>query len=232
MERRKFLIGAGSLAAGGAAATGTGAFASQSDRDTNIQTVTDDKALIALRDTTDGKIIRQKGGELYIDFTAGGNAGGINTDSQYQIGTMPPSTPGSADPLETGDTVPDAFDDPAFKIVNQTTQDKKLSLEVVPDSIPGGQLVFGLSTDRVNNGSGFAPNSDVFGIGIEQSGGGGPSQGDTANVEVGEVGVNPGNQAAVAILVNADQDPATSNRDEVAPGTDLSAELRITAEDV
>jgi len=232
MERRKFLIGVGSLAAGTAAAMGTGAFASRSDRNANIQTVSDDKGLIALKDATDGEIVRQReDGELVVDFSANGNAGGVNTNSQYQIGLMPPGTPGSVDPLETAGTVPKALDDPAFKIVNQTTEPKAISLELTSDSLPSGQLVVGLSTNREADG-GFGPNEDAFGIGIVGKDGSSGSQTDTANVDdVGKVGVKPGNVVGVAMLVNADKDPASSNREEALPGDDLSTTLRIEAKD-
>lgn len=50
MDRRKFMLGLGSLAAGGAAAMGTGAFTStQADRGLTITTAADNNALLTLR---------------------------------------------------------------------------------------------------------------------------------------------------------------------------------------
>jgi len=58
------------------------------------------------------------------------------------------------------------------------------------------------------------------------------SQGDTANVdEIGKVATGPGNEVGAAFLVNADDDPSTSVREEAEPGEDLSTTLRITATD-
>jgi hypothetical protein len=54
MERRKFMIGVGSLAAGGAAATGTGAFASQeATRSVKVEVQNDENGAIQLTPTGD-----------------------------------------------------------------------------------------------------------------------------------------------------------------------------------
>lgn len=54
MERRKFLIGAGSLAAGSAAAMGTGAFTSvEANRTVNVKVAGDANAYLGLSKTTD-----------------------------------------------------------------------------------------------------------------------------------------------------------------------------------
>jgi len=122
MERRKFLIGMGSLAAGTAAATGTGAFTAMSaTRDANIDVVTDSDGLIGLVDTSDGNVVRTTdNGELTIDFTADGNAGGVNIDSQYQIGYIRGSNKGFI-PNGLNDQIDDT-DATAFEIVNNDTQ--------------------------------------------------------------------------------------------------------------
>jgi len=225
MQRRKLLAAMGSIVAGGAAATGTGAFASQSERQADIKAVNDSKALIALTDETDGNIVGTSDGELSIDFSAG-DASGINTNSQYQLGVLPPEAPGSSEAvLERADTVPEAQDDPAFYIQNQTTQPKQISVQLTTDSLPEGQLIVGLSTDRQNSGSGFAPNSDVVGIGIVNPNGDGGSQDDTANVDdvTGTVGVAAGGKVGAALGVSA--------LDVENDGADLSTTLRIEAED-
>ena len=126
MERRKFLIGMGSLAAGTAAATGTGAFTAMSaSRDTNIDVVTDSNGLIGLVDTTDGDVVRTTdNGELTIDFTADGNAGGVNVDSQYQVGYIKGSDK-RFNPSGLNDQIDDT-DATAFEIVNNDTQSHTL----------------------------------------------------------------------------------------------------------
>ncbi len=57
VKRRKFLIGAGSLIAGGAAATGTGAFTEMSsgDRSVSVEVVDDANAYVALRPHRDSE---------------------------------------------------------------------------------------------------------------------------------------------------------------------------------
>ena len=122
MERRKFLIGMGSLAAGTAAATGTGAFTAMSaSRDANIDVTTDGDGLVGLVDATDSDVVRTTdNGELTIDFTADGNAGGVNVDSQYQVGYIRASNKGFV-PSGLNDQIDDT-DAAAFKIVNNDTQ--------------------------------------------------------------------------------------------------------------
>ena len=62
MERRKFVVGLGSLAAGGAAATGTGAFSRVSSKRTlSVQAVKDNKAYLGLKET-------ESPNESYVDF--------------------------------------------------------------------------------------------------------------------------------------------------------------------
>ena len=90
MERRKFVVGLGSLAAGGAAARGTGAFSAMSaSRDATIDVVNDTDGLIALRagPQADGRAYETDGGELKIDFTSGAGGQGVNVNSRYQVGT-------------------------------------------------------------------------------------------------------------------------------------------------
>lgn len=83
MERRKFVIGLGSLAAGGAAATGTGAMSqfNSGDRSIEVETVSDASAYIALQrpdsglsdggDTRNGNFVEFNGDDaLELDFTS------------------------------------------------------------------------------------------------------------------------------------------------------------------
>jgi len=223
MERRKFMIGMGSLAAGTAAATGTGAFtAFSADRQANINVVNDASGLVALKDATDGDIVRTgSDGELVIDFTADGKAGGVNTNSQYQVGVMPDNTPSSADPLKTGNT----YNNPAFDIQNQTNDPKKITVEFLADNLPSGNVLIGIQTeDDPSSGSGFSPNNPDVGVLNVNAGSGNAAQGATACV------VGSGGRVGGAILVNTNDDP--NNSTEATPGADLSSELNIRAEDL
>ncbi|MFC5277180.1 hypothetical protein ACFPM1_00150 [Halorubrum rubrum] len=106
MERRKFMIGIGSLAAGSAAATGTGAFTTASaSRSVSVNVSGDEGSKIGLMAGDHQGIEIDSNGELTIDLE-GPNEEGVNINSQYTW----------------GDT-----DDPAsnyaFKIVNNDGQD-------------------------------------------------------------------------------------------------------------
>jgi len=89
MERRKFLIGAGSLAAGSAAAIGTGAFTSvQADRDIAVDVADDSNAFLALAPSDDpnGQYVDDSEDTVTIDFTQNDEVdnSGIN-DRAYTI---------------------------------------------------------------------------------------------------------------------------------------------------
>jgi len=144
MERRKFLIGAGSLAAGSAAAMGTGAFSAMSaERNAGINVVADGDGLVALVDETDSDVVRETGdGELTIDFTSNGNAGGVNVGSKYQVGHFRAANKGFI-PEGLNDQIDDTSAS-AFSIVNQDTVAHTLnaSFECEQDDIGKAEVVW------------------------------------------------------------------------------------------
>jgi len=81
MDRRKFVIGMGSLAAGGAAAMGTGAFASvEATRSVSVNVAGDGSAYLGLEDTS--PYAETNGKQMELNFANNGNGGsGINADS-------------------------------------------------------------------------------------------------------------------------------------------------------
>jgi len=87
MERRKFVVGLGALAAGSSAAMGTGAFTQmQTDgRDASIAVTNDSDGLIALVPDLNGDLVEEDGGELDIDV-ADAMGDGINVNSVYEFG--------------------------------------------------------------------------------------------------------------------------------------------------
>ena len=104
MQRRKLLAGMGSLAAGSAAAMGTGAFTETSvDRAVTVQVANDAAGYLGLSDvdsSPNSQFVSQDGsnGELAIDVDDSGNGGsGVNLNSHTRI-------------------------DDLFKITNQGTQ--------------------------------------------------------------------------------------------------------------
>ena len=85
MERRKFLIGAGSLAAGGAAAMGTGATGViQTNRDVELDVAGDGGAYLRLDANPDSGFVETANGSDEISFDFAGNsegAGGVNNNA-------------------------------------------------------------------------------------------------------------------------------------------------------
>jgi hypothetical protein len=81
MQRRKFLIGVGSLAAGSAATMGTGAFAStEATRTVNVKVAGDQKAYLGMDATSPYAQVNSK--QLALNFDDNGSGGkGVNADS-------------------------------------------------------------------------------------------------------------------------------------------------------
>lgn len=91
MERRKFLIGTGALAAGSAAAIGSGAFSTSqvNDREFAVDLAADSKAFVELT-ALDNRYAKETGkGQLQLFFTdAGiftGDAQGLNSNSTFKF---------------------------------------------------------------------------------------------------------------------------------------------------
>jgi len=87
MQRRKFIAGVGSLAAGAAAVTGTGAFTSvQADRSVAVATTGDASAMLAFDtgsgDAENSDYVSTSGGEVSIDIDA------LNVDATTQINDL------------------------------------------------------------------------------------------------------------------------------------------------
>jgi hypothetical protein len=95
MQRRKFLIGLGSLAAGTAAATGTGAFTQMSsgNRGVNIEVADDSVAYTSLTpiDGPNGQLADGSGNKLKLDFSEDNSTFfaiggfGVNEGSTYEF---------------------------------------------------------------------------------------------------------------------------------------------------
>ena len=89
MQRRKFLIGAGALASGSAAAIGTGAFTSvEADRDVTVEVADDADAFLALSESGEpnDEYFVEEDGEAGIDLGENEEgATGVNLDSQTKV---------------------------------------------------------------------------------------------------------------------------------------------------
>ncbi|OYR83469.1 hypothetical protein DJ72_07275 [Halorubrum distributum] len=84
MERRKFVIGVGSIAAGGAAAIGTGAVDTiQAERGMAVDVAGDGAAYLGIIPNTDSEFVKttNTNGQVRLDFASDHNGGkGVNTD--------------------------------------------------------------------------------------------------------------------------------------------------------
>ena len=87
MQRRKFVIGTGALATGGAAALGTGAFSRvESHRSVTIEVANDDNAYLGMRqvagsDNSDNYVSDDGNGHLEIDIADQPDGDGVNSNS-------------------------------------------------------------------------------------------------------------------------------------------------------
>ena len=167
MQRRKFLVGMGSLAAGGAAAMGTGAFTTvEADRSVEVAVAGDASAFLKLVPARDddntgagynpnaplhenaAEYVETNNGKLYIDLSktaAGGSGANKNADTKFAN---------------------------LFDIINQGSQEVKVYVEDDPVDVEFGMFAEGQEDD----GS-LAPSG----------GGGGFSVGNPVTLGVGEV---------------------------------------------
>jgi hypothetical protein len=97
MERRKFVVGLGSLAAGGAAAMGTGAFTTSevNDREVAVDIAADSQAFVELNALNDQYAEETNDGQLRLLFNSESNVGifdgdtiGLNSDSTFNFGEV------------------------------------------------------------------------------------------------------------------------------------------------
>ena len=233
MERRKFVIGLGALAAGSSAAVGTGAFtaAELSGRDVGVTVSDDSDGLVALR-AGSTEFVEQEGGELGIDVS--NEDAGVNPNSKYQIGQIPSNLAdqpalGGTTPLSEGSNMHE--DDHAFKIVNQSPSTQDIEVDVDMDDCPDDATIYliGYSPDTVEAGvpSGeegkealaagkLYGENDWEGLLSFTSNTSGNIEGDSGIVnEVDEVGpIGPGGTIYISILiVRGDKTTNTSSEE-------------------
>ena len=145
MRRRKLLIGMGSLAAGGAAATGTGAFTSVSaERTVNVSVADDSDALLGLTTDPDGDGTDEAANADYVDTS--GSEVTITLDSDA-------STTGSGVNADATTQINDLF-----RVVNQGTQ--AAVVYVPPSSISQNNRTDGGSGIMIDPQATSRPNGD------------------------------------------------------------------------
>ncbi|MFC4447719.1 hypothetical protein [Halorussus aquaticus] len=125
MDRRKFLIGAGSLAAGSAAAMGTGAFTSVSaDRTVDVALASDNSAFLQITKARDDSGNVKANAKDYVENLS---SGGLKLD-------LTSTDNGGQGLNKNAETI---FDD-LFDITNQGTQDVRVYVK----NIPSGMSVY------------------------------------------------------------------------------------------
>jgi hypothetical protein len=105
MERRKFVLGVGALAAGGAAAVGSGAFTSvQAERDITVDTANDANAYVGIApyNGPNGQYASvNNDGTVSLDFTSNDNDSdtGLNAQAKVNIENVLQITNNGTDPV-------------------------------------------------------------------------------------------------------------------------------------
>ena len=237
MERRKFVVGLGALAAGTSAAVGSGAFSAAliDDRDANITVSADGDALVALvpgydddlagsDSTVSSDTVAEVNNQLAIDIENDG--AGVNVGSTYQVGAIAgdqkdildetDQAPGlSSTDVIYGEEDDQFFDDkttaedPAFGIKNNTSDEILAQLNWEADDAPpdGVDAAMVVDGDPSDLGDGSA-SSFAFGLDSQPTG-------ETT------FGISQGEFAYVSIIIVVE--------DDADPG-DFSGTLEIRAE--
>jgi len=175
MERRKFVVGLGALAAGSSAAVGTGAFtAAELERSSTINVVDDTNGLIGLEAGSETDFVSDSSGssgnELEIDLTSNEGGDGVNPNSTYQIGGLseldennldgtwgfPGDGPESPNDLSEVliDQSTSMSADHAFKVMNQTDSPQNIEVTYHFDEHPGDARVYLVGYYADANGGG------------------------------------------------------------------------------
>jgi hypothetical protein len=159
VKRRKFMIGMGSLAAGSAAAMGTGAFDSgKTDVNSSLNIVNDANALIALGNA-EGQQVYVEDGQLKMDFSGGksGAGAGVQPGSVYNY-------------------------KPAFTITNNDGQAHDITLSYNLNDYSGGSPAWANIQFTVEDGEG-----NTYGFGAKEQNSGNANTVTVPDVSSGEV---------------------------------------------
>ena len=228
MERRKFIIGAGALATGSAAAVGTGAFsAAEADRAVEVDVVNDEAGLLGIEAGLDSDFVSGTGdGQLEIAVPDSPGAEGLNDDSRFQLGNFDSSETNYHEDIY-GDWVVDDTDPTeefAFAITNQDTTSHHITVEGdFGDTDYRGShqahVAFGLYYEPLNDGEyGGAQQEDA----INSSGGGPSVTTDASDGDPQEVA--PGDTVYVSILFDTNRPNVELSSGELDGSISIGAE--------
>ncbi|MCU4926161.1 hypothetical protein OB905_09225 [Halobacteria archaeon AArc-dxtr1] len=197
MERRKFMIGLGSAAAGSAALVGTGAFSAARvpDREATINVANNDKkgGIGLIPGNTDIAYMNEAG-ELEIDLQKGLSNGGtgMNPNSTYYLGGKMDET---LDYYEVGvdpeDLDEEVFERPLFSVRNQSGEDRHVQFDIELKSAPDGASISAFAWQ-------YSGIEQASVLSVE-------NPGDTDSG--GQVNLSPGHEFDVVIVVESGSDP-------------------------
>jgi hypothetical protein len=196
VKRRKFVVGLGSLAAGGAAAMGTGAFSQSTTpgREMTIQIADSDlNGGIGLKPgNTQVAYIDSGTGELEIDLSEGlrSSASGMNPNSTYYFGGEFNNNLNYEEGVNESDlqSNPPVFDRPLFSVVNQSVEERRVKVTLNLVGGPSGAEVTALAFQY-----GGVAQAKVLDVAV-----GGPTT-DTAR----QFNISPGDQLDFVMIVES-----------------------------
>jgi hypothetical protein len=160
MQRRKYLAALGSLAAGGAAMTGTGAFgAVQADRTAEVEVAGDASAYLQITENGSSPVVdTASNGEIVFDFGADNGRGGsaMNVDGHTEFTNIVEVKNTGKDPVLFVVDIEDLRNLSMFSDVNVFAHDDQGSPEY--DSNPGNPGINYPPT--IDGGTGPIPDLD------------------------------------------------------------------------
>jgi hypothetical protein len=189
MQRRKFMVGLGSLAAGGAAAIGTGAFSqSQTGREVKVSVVDDSSGFVAFNSTS--PYSGTDGGELEIYFNKEAAAIGSGVPEKTTM----------------------LFEE-VFAVENQGTQRVQLGLDQIARGSeqefniqpPGSVGTNGFEENKVSDDTSFGDRIDVgYSTETSKAFNQGPGTNDPDGDE--SIELDPGESETVDFAIRTDDD--------------------------
>lgn len=238
MQRRKFLVGMGSLAAGTGAVFGTSATQySVNDRTASIDVVSDNpNGVIGFKDTSPGDIINQTDDKIEIDFAEHTDSKGVNVGSQIVIGNIrdeaefdgvqPNQNYSPFSEIGDASIVDENPGSAAFKIINQAAG-TELTFDVIFEFDSGGNvnhqgsvLAFYMSHKATSGHEEL-----VVSKGSADDVGSGKFVQEGISNNLPSDGIDPGEEILVAVAVDTD-------RPNSSTGENLSGTLTFEAEPV
>jgi hypothetical protein len=198
MQRRKYLAAIGSIAAGGAAVTGTGAFSqSNTERGATIQVANNDlSGAIKLEPGNTNVAYINSEGKLTIDLSRGlrdkGSAGGMNPDSTYYFGAdVPNSNLPRLEKINEAEFDEGPLDRPLFTIKNNSSEVRRVAITVTADNLPTGSAVGLFALSSGGNTAGTV----------------GPLDSDGESGTANRFNIDPGQVVTVGFIVNSGTAP-------------------------